>query len=107
VLPRRLVISVISDISVINSIRNKEEFPEEWKESIDVPVYKKDNKRDCGNYRRLSLMSATHNPLSNTLPSRLTPYAEEIIRDYHCEFLRNMSTTDHILCIRQILEKLE
>jgi hypothetical protein len=43
--------------------------------------------------------------LSNILLSRLTPYAEEIIGDYQCGFRRNRSTTDHIFCIHQILEK--
>ena len=35
----------------------------------------------------------------------LTPYAEEFIEDYKCGFRRNRSTSDHIFCIRQILEK--
>ena len=42
------------------------------------------------------------------LPSRLTPYAEEISGDHQCGFRRNRSTidyTDYILCIRDILEK--
>jgi len=43
--------------------------------------------------------------LSNILLSRLTPYAEEIIREYQCGFRRNNSSTDHIFCILQITEK--
>jgi hypothetical protein len=35
---------------LIKSIWNKEEFPDQWKESIIVPVYKKGNKTDCNNY---------------------------------------------------------
>jgi hypothetical protein len=42
---------------------------------------------------------------SNIVLSRLTRYAEEIIGDHQCEFRHNRSTTDHIFCIRQILEK--
>jgi len=38
----------------IISIRNKEKFPAEWKKSIIVPIYKKDGKTDCSNYRGLS-----------------------------------------------------
>jgi hypothetical protein len=37
--------------------------------------------------------------------SSLTPYAEEIIGDHQSGFRRNRSTTDHIFCIRLILEK--
>jgi hypothetical protein len=43
--------------------------------------------------------------LSNILLSRLNPYVDEIIGDLQCLFRRNRSTTDHMFCIRQILEK--
>ena len=36
--------------------------------------------------------------------SRLTPYAKAIIGDYQRGFRRNRSTTDHIFCIRQMIE---
>ena len=34
---------------LIVSIWNKEELPEEWKESIIVPIHKKGDKTDCNN----------------------------------------------------------
>ena len=55
---------------LINSIWNKEELPEEWKESIIVPIYKKGNKTDCSNYRGISLLQTTYKILSNILLSR-------------------------------------
>ena len=90
---------------LIVSIWNKEELPEEWKESIIVPIYKKGDKTDCNNYRGISLLPPTYKILSNILLSRLTPYAEEIIGDHQCGFWCNRSTTDHLFCIRQMLEK--
>jgi len=91
---------------LIISIWNKEELPEEWKESIIAPIYKKDDKTDCSNYRDISLLPTTYKTLSNILLSRLTPYAEEIIGDHQCEFQHSRSTTDHTFCIRHILEKI-
>jgi hypothetical protein len=35
---------------LIISIWNKEEFPEEWKESVIVPIYKRGDKTHCSNY---------------------------------------------------------
>ena len=46
---------------IIISIWNKEEFPEELKESIIVPVYKKGDKTDCTKYRGTSLLSTMCN----------------------------------------------
>src|SRR5215475_5791408 len=45
---------------LIISIWNKEELPEEWKESIIVPIYKKGDKTDCNNYRSISLLPTTY-----------------------------------------------
>ena len=45
----------------INSIWNKEELPEELKESIIVPIYKKGDKTDCSKCRGISLVSCVQN----------------------------------------------
>jgi hypothetical protein len=90
---------------LINSVWNKEELPDQWEKSIIVPVHKKGDKTDCINYRGISLLSTSNKILSNTLLSRLGPYIDEIIGDHQCGFRHNRSTTDHIFCIRQILEK--
>jgi len=44
----------------INSIWYKKELPQQWKESIIVPIYKKGDKTDCSNYRGISLLSTTY-----------------------------------------------
>jgi hypothetical protein len=77
---------------LINSVSNKEELPDQWKESIIVPVHKNCDKTYFNNYRGISLHS------------RLVPYMDEIIGDRQCGFRRNRSITDKIFCIRQILE---
>ena len=50
---------------LIISIWNKEELPDEWKESIIVPIYKKWDKTDCNNYRGISLLPTTYKVLPN------------------------------------------
>jgi hypothetical protein len=90
---------------LINLIRNKEELPHQWKESIVVPIHKKGDKTDCSNYRGISLLSTSYKILSNILLARLTPYADEIMGDHQCGFRRNRSTTDQIFYIRQMQDK--
>ena len=87
------------------SIWNKKDLPKEWKESIIVPMYKKGDKTDYSNYRGIALLPKKYKTLSNILLSRLTLGAEKIIGDQQCGFLRNRATTDHIFCIRHLLEK--
>ena len=98
--------TICSEIhELITSIWKKEKLPEEWKESIIVPIHKKGEKTDCNNYRGISLLPTAYKMFSNILLSRLIPYAKEIIGDHQCGFRRNRSTIDHIFCICQILEK--
>jgi hypothetical protein len=40
----------------ITSILNKEEMPDQWKESIIVPIQKTGDKTDFNNYRGISLL---------------------------------------------------
>ena len=82
-----LIIAGVSTIcleihKLITSIWKKEKLPEEWKESIIIPIHKKGDKTNCNNYRGISLLPTTYKILSNILLSRLIPYAKEIIRDH-------------------------
>jgi hypothetical protein len=61
-------------------------LPHQWKESIIVPIYEKDDKSDHGNYRGITLLPTTYRNLSNILLSRLTSYVDEFIGDHHCGF---------------------
>jgi hypothetical protein len=57
-------------------------LPDQWKESIIVPIYKKGDKTDCINYRGILLLWTSYKILSNILLSRLSPYVHEIIGDH-------------------------
>jgi hypothetical protein len=49
--------TICSEIhKLINYIWNKGELPEDWKESITVPIYKKGTKTDCSKYTGVSLL---------------------------------------------------
>jgi hypothetical protein len=90
-----------SDIhKLINSIWNKEEVPDQWKESVISPIYTKGHKTDCSHYHYCYQLHTKF--LSKILLSRLRPHTDEIIGDHQCGFQRNRYT-DHIFCILQIL----
>jgi hypothetical protein len=41
---------------LVNSLWNEEEMPDQWMESIVVPIHKKGYKTDCNNYHGMSLL---------------------------------------------------
>jgi hypothetical protein len=45
---------------LINSIWNKEKFPDQWKESVIILVHKNGDKTDCSNYQGISLLSTSY-----------------------------------------------
>jgi hypothetical protein len=61
---------------LINSVWNKEELPQVWKESVIVHIHKKGDKSGCSNYRSISLLPSTYNILNNFPLSILTPYID-------------------------------
>jgi sorting nexin-29 len=89
----------------INSIWNKEEMPDQWKESIIVPIHKMGDKIDCNNYRGISMLSTSYKILSNILLSRLSPYIDEIIGEHQRGFRCNRSTTDQVFAFVRYWKK--
>jgi hypothetical protein len=63
---------------LINSIWIKEKFPDQWNESIIVPLHKRGDKTDCINYHGISLLSTSYNILSNILLSYIDRYIDHI-----------------------------
>jgi hypothetical protein len=63
---------------VVHSVWNKEELPDQWKESVIVPIHRKGDKTDCNNYQGISLLSTSYNTSSNFLHERLSLYVDEI-----------------------------
>jgi hypothetical protein len=70
---------------LMNYVWNKEELPDQWKESIIVTIHKKGDKTDCNNYHEISLLSTSYKILLNILLSRLGPYVDEIIGHHQSE----------------------
>jgi hypothetical protein len=59
----------------IHCIWNKEELPHQWKDSIIVPIHKKDDKLTVMIIEE-SLLSTAYKILTNILMGRLTPYVK-------------------------------
>lgn len=51
-------------------------WPNVWKQSIFIPLHKKGNRKDCSNYRTISLISHTSKILLKIIQKRLEPIME-------------------------------
>ena len=90
---------------LITLIWSQEKIPEEWKESLIIPIHKKGDRTKCSNYRGISLINTAYKILANILLERLKPIVESGLGDYQCGFRKNRSTVDQIFTVRQMLEK--
>ena len=85
-------------------IWNSEQIPEEWTEGI-CPIYKKGDRRECSNYRPITLLNVVYKIFAILLHNRLCKMVEHKIGEYQTGFRPNRSTIDNIFIIRQIYEK--
>ena len=57
--------------NMCNCVWKKKEWPSDWKKSVYVPIYKKGDKKECGNYRTIALISHASKVLLRVLQKRL------------------------------------
>ena len=57
--------------NICNSIWKMKTWPNDWKKSIYVPIYKKGDKKECWNYRTIALISHASKILLRVLQKRL------------------------------------
>jgi len=86
-------------------IWEKEQLPNQWKEGIICPLYKKGDRLDCMNYRPITLLNVAYKIFAIILNQKLVDIIETKLGDYQSGFKPNRSTTDNIFMIRQITEK--
>ena len=57
--------------SIWQQIWKTQQWPQAWKRSIFIPVLKKDNAKDCSNYRTIALISHASKVILRILQARL------------------------------------
>ncbi|XP_038106408.1 uncharacterized protein LOC119766088 [Culex quinquefasciatus] len=84
---------------LIVRVWESEQLPEEWKEGVICPIYKKGDKLDCENYRAITILNAAYKVFSQILFSRLSPIAEGFVGSYQAGFVMgDQQPTKSSLC---------
>ena len=68
--------------SICQQIWKTQQWPQDWKRSVFTPIPKKDNTKECSNYRTISLMSHASKVILEILQSRLQQYMNREIPDF-------------------------
>ena len=59
---------------VCQKIWKTQQWPQDWKRSVFIPVSKKGNAKECSNYCRIALISHAHKVMLKILQARLQQY---------------------------------
>ena len=91
---------------VLNSIWDKEEMPENFRDALIIAIYKnKGSKFDCRNYRGISLLSNVGKSFTCVILNRLITMSEKCLPEAQCGFRPGCRTSEIIFVIKQVQEK--
>ena len=71
-IPRDDAVKVLH--SICHQIWKTQQWPQDWKSSVFIPIPKKGNPKECSNYRTVALISHTSKVMLKTLQVRLQQY---------------------------------
>ena len=57
--------------SICQQIWKTQQWPQDWKRSVFIPIQKKGNAKECSNYRTIALISLTSKVMLKILQARL------------------------------------
>ena len=89
--------------SICQQIWKTQQWPQDWKRSVFIPIPKKGNAKECSNYHTIALIS--HASHAKILQARLQQYVNCELPDVQAGFRKGSRTRDQIANIRRIIEK--
>ena len=97
--------AVIMLHSICQQIWKTQQWPQDWKKSVFIPIPKKSNAKECSNYCTIALISHAGKEMLKILQARLQQYVNHEIPDVQASFRKDRGTRDQIANICQIIEK--
>ena len=93
--------------SICQQIWKIQQWPQDWKRSVFIPIPKKGNAKECSNYRTMALISRTSKIMLKILQARLQQYVNHELPDVQGGFRKGRGTRDQIANIHWIMKKEE
>ena len=82
--------------SICQQIWKTQQWPQDWKRSVFIPIPKKDNAQECSNYHTITLTSHASKVMLKILQARLQHYVNRELPDIQAGFRKRRGTRDHI-----------
>ena len=81
--------------SICQQIGKTQQWPQNWKRSVFIPMPKKGNAKECSNYRTIALISYTSKVMLKILQARFQQLNREL-PDVQAGFRKGRGTRDQI-----------
>ena len=91
--------------SLCLQIWKTQQWPQDWKRSLFIPIPKKGNAKECSNYHIIVLISHASKIMLKILPAMLQQYVNRELGDIQAGFRKGRGTRDQIVNIRWIIGK--
>ena len=91
--------------SICLQIWKTQQWPQDWKRSVLIPIPKKGNAKEYSNYHTVALISHASKVMLKILQARLQQYVNCELPDVQAGFRKGRRTRDQIGNIHWIIEK--
>ena len=82
--------------SVCQQIWKTQQWPQDWKRSVFIPITKKGNAKESPNYHIIALISHANKVMLKILQARLQQYVNQELPDVQAGFRKGRGTRDQI-----------
>ena len=89
----------------IQQIWKTQQWPQDWKRSVFIPIPKKGNVKECSNCYTIALISHANKMMLKIPQARLQQYMNNELLDVQAGFRKDRGTRDQIANIRWISRK--
>ena len=82
--------------SISQQIWKTQQWPQDWKRLVFIPIPKQGNPKECSNYCTIAVISHTSKVMLNILQARLQQHVKQELPDVQAEFRKGRGTSDQI-----------
>ena len=91
--------------SICQQLWKTQQWPQDWKRSVFIPIPKKGNAKECSNYHTIALISQASKVMLKIPQARLQQYRNHEYPDIQAGFRKGGGTRDQIANICWIIKK--